>query len=150
MRGAAAPVIAAEGGASLPRAARPVIDGGGGPAAATVWASSLDNAPITSSEHLLVTHLTDVQNNGVRYGDPERRILLGWGGLPHLARRGAAEVSIKVNSGDWRVWRLDTAGRRIARVPSAYDLSTGRLSFTARTDYDPDNATLLYELEWDW
>ena len=147
LRGAAAPVIAAEGGASLPRAARPVIDGGGGPAAATVWASSLDDEPIASSGHLLVTHLTDVQNNGVRYGDPARRILLGWGGLPHLARRGAAEVSLGVGPGDWRVWRLDTAGRRIDRVPSAYDRAEGRLSFTARTDCDPDNATLLYELE---
>ncbi len=154
--GEAGPVIAAEGGASLPaepgsslpRAARPVIDGGGGVAAATVWVSSLDNAPITSSEHLLVTHLTDVQNNGVRYGDPGRRILLGWGGLPHLAQRGAAEVSLEVEPGDWRVWRLDTAGRRVDRVPSAYDRAAGRLSFTARTDYDPDNATLLYELEW--
>ena len=123
-----------------------------GSAAATVWVSSLDNEWITTSEHLLVTHLTDVQNSGVRYGDPARRILLGWGGLPHLARRGAAEVSLDVSPGDspgdWRVWRLDTAGRRIDRVPSAYDRPAGRLSFTARTDYDPDNATLLYELEW--
>ena len=115
-------------------------------AAATVWASSLDNSPISASSHVLVTHLTDVQNSGIRYGDPGLTILLDWGRTPHLARRGAAEVSLTAAPGEWSAWRLDTAGRRLAEVPVSYDADAGRLFFTARTDLDPAAATLFYEL----
>ena len=75
---------------------------------ATVWASSLDGQPLASSSRILVTHLTDVQNSGVRYRDPELTILEDWGGLPHLARNGAADLSLAVADGDWMAWRLDT------------------------------------------
>ena len=33
---------------------------------ATVWVSALDDQPITASNRLLVTHLTDLQNTGIR------------------------------------------------------------------------------------
>ena len=113
---------------------------------ATVWASSLDGQPLPESSRILVTHLTDMQNSGVRYRDPELTILEDWGDLPHLARNGAAEVSLAVADGDWTAWRLDTAGRRLAQIPVSRDSATGRHTFTARTDYDPDAATLFYEL----
>src|SRR5207237_76615 len=32
----------------------------------TVWISALDAAPIATSKRLLVTHLTDLQNTGIR------------------------------------------------------------------------------------
>ena len=119
---------------------------GGNPVAATVWVSSLDGRPIATSSRILVTHLTDVQNSGVRYRDPELTILEDWGGLPHLARNGVAEISLAVTDGDWTAWRLDTAGRRLAQIPVVRDPATGRLAFTARTDYDSDAATLFYEI----
>ena len=68
----------------------------GGEVAATVWVSSLDGAPIASSSHLLLTHLTDVQNNGIEYADPDLTILLKWGWLPHLMRRGAAHIELSL------------------------------------------------------
>ena len=39
------------------------------PSPATVWASSLDGAPLRVSRRILVTHLTDVQNTGAEYAD---------------------------------------------------------------------------------
>ena len=114
---------------------------------ATVWASSLDGQPLPESSRILVTHLTDVQNSGVRYRDPELTVLEDWGGLPHLARNGAAEIALATADGDWRAWRLNTAGLRLGEIPVERDPATGRLVFTARTDYDPDAATLFYELE---
>ncbi len=115
-------------------------------AAATVWATSLDGEPLATSRHILVTHLTDVQNSGIRYGDPNLTILLDWGKTPHLARRGAADISLAIAPGEWRVWRLDSTGRRLGEVPVAYAAATGRLDFTANTAIDPSAATLLYEL----
>ena len=191
---------------------------GGDAVAATIWVSSLDGVPIASSSHLLLTHLTDVQNNGIEYADPNFTILLKWGWLPHLMRRGTAhiELSLEVrgsaganegaqqssaikgalraneergsalNDGElslppqaatpfaaqrgpslsaqptsslpleerpviggkpaFQVFRLSLSGRRVGEVPADYDPATGRLTFTAHTDYDPAAATYLYEI----
>jgi hypothetical protein len=144
---------------------------GGGPApqdcAATVWVSSLDGEPIATSSHLLLTHLTDIQNSGIEYADAALTTLIRWGGLPHIMRRGAAEVELSLKgeahltprSGDlsgeaalnvgkpaMRVFRLSSSGKRLGEVPATWDAATGRLSFTARTDWDPAAATYLYEI----
>ena len=115
-------------------------------APATVWVSSLDGEPVASSSHLLLTHLTDVQNSGIEYADPALTTLLKWGSLPHLMRRGAAEIGLRSSAADgcWRVYRLSPSGRRMGEVPSAFE--NGTLRFTARTDLDPATATFLYEL----
>ncbi len=113
-------------------------------APATVWASSLDGAPIRSSSRILLTHLTDVQNSGIEYADANLTTLLKWGALPHIMRRGCATVSLAVEPGDWTVWRLSPGGRRLDTVPCAYE--NGRLGFTARTDLDPAAASYLYEI----
>jgi len=123
---------------------------GGIVAPATVWVSSLDGEPIATSRHLLLTHLTDVQNTGIEYADEDRTILLKWGALPHLMRNGAAQIELALaydsDALPPTVWRLDSAGRRVAEIPVVFDPGTGRLSFTARTDYDPASATYLYEI----
>ena len=128
---------------------------------ATVWISSLDGKPIASSSHLLLTHLTDVQNSGIEYADPDLTILLKWGWIPHLMRNGAAEIELTIAGRDgpapqdaathaWHVWRLSPGGRRVgeilATVSRGGDSSPLRLHFTARTDYDPSSATFLYEI----
>ena len=113
-------------------------------APATVWASSLDGKPIADSSRILVTHLTDVQNSDITYADSNLTVLLSWGKLPHLMRRGAAAVSLAAAPGEWTVWRLSPSGRRLGTVPAVY--AGGRLSFTASTDFDPASATYLYEL----
>ncbi len=124
------------------------------PVAATVWASSLDGEPLASSRHILVTHLTDVQNSRMEYADADLKTLINWGGLPHIMRRGAAEISLTleadsacVNSGvAATVYRLSSSGKRLGEVPATWDPATGGLSFTARTDWDPAAATYLYEI----
>ena len=112
---------------------------------ATVWASSLDGKVLEQSAHILVTHLTDLQNSDIRYRDPERTVLEAWGHLPYLMRKGKADVSLKAAPGKWTVKRLDATGRVMGTVPSTY--ADGELRFSARTDHDPSNATYLYELE---
>jgi hypothetical protein len=66
-------------------------------------------------------------------------------------RKGAAVASIALApAGDGAeppvVWRLSPSGGRLGRVPSQFDSGSGILRFTARTDYDPDAATFLYEI----
>lgn len=113
-------------------------------APATVWASSLDGAPLAESSRILVTHLTDVQNSETAYADAELRVLLDWGRLPHLMRNGRAACRLRVADGDWTVYALNADGSHCFVVPSAVE--KGRLSFEAKVDADPTAASYLYEL----
>lgn len=107
--------------------------------------SSLDGAPVARSGRLLLTHVTDVQDEGVTYADEGRKILLKWGRLPHLMRAGRAEVSIRLE-GDAvpRVYALRADGSRRCEVPSTWDGKT--LAFVADTARDSSDATFLYEI----
>jgi hypothetical protein len=118
------------------------IDG----AAATVWASALDGRPIRQSRRLLVTHLTDLQNTGIRYAEPERRTLLDWGRTPYLVRAGRAEVAIALAApATYRVWVLSPGGRRLAELPARVEHA--ELRFTADVAGDTANgARLVYEV----
>lgn len=116
-----------------------------GATAATVWVSALDNEPVASSSRLLLTHLTDVQNSGIRYAQRSRKTLLAWGGLPHLMRTGKAEIRLAVKPAKaYKVYALSAGGRRVAPVETR--VVKGRLAFTAAVDGQPDSATLLYEI----
>jgi hypothetical protein len=113
---------------------------------ATVWVSSLDENPIGASRHLLVTHLTDLQNTGIAYREEGRKTLLQWGHLPYLVRNGEAKVRIRLqNAGRYKVWSLSPGGRRLGLVPM-----TGRsdqLSFTAQVAGTRETgAVMLYEI----
>ena len=137
------------------------------PVAATVWASSLDGEPLASSRHILVTHLTDVQNSRMEYADSDLKTLINWGGLPHIMRNGCAEISLTLEAdsacltgGCVTVYRLSSSGKRLGEVPAEIGPSpeascregereaphSRTLRFTARTDWDPVAATYLYEI----
>jgi hypothetical protein len=111
---------------------------------ATVWASSLDGQPIRRSRHLLITHLTDLQNTGARFADRARTTLLDWGKLPHLVRTGAARITLRIaNPERAKVWALSTGGRRLAQVGSA--LQSGALEVPLDIA-GAEGARILYEV----
>lgn len=110
----------------------------------TLWASSLEAAPLEGASRILLTHLTDVQNTGARFADSAMTVLLDWGGLPHLMRRGRAEVSLALRPGTFTVYVLNEDGSRREVVPSRYE--KGRLSFVADTARNAQKASYLYEI----
>ena len=114
---------------------------------ATVWVSSLDGQPITSSRRLLLTHLTDLQNTDIQYAEEARQTLLDWGRLPHLVRAGKANIRIKIDkAARFQVWALSTSGRRVAQVETTVD--KGYLRFQTDVARDPAaGARMLYEIE---
>lgn len=114
--------------------------------AATVWVSSLDDQPIRNSGHLLVTHLTDLQNTGIHYAEHARKTLLEWGKLPYLVRAGQAEVRLQLEQpAVYQVWALGTNGTHLAEVPSQAAGNT--LTFTADVaGYGGHGAVLSYEI----
>ncbi|MCR5751745.1 MAG: hypothetical protein K6G91_07275, partial [Kiritimatiellae bacterium] len=112
-------------------------------AAATVWASSLDGLPLRTSRHILLTHLTDVQNTNITYADDTLTTVLSWGRLPHLMRSGAAHVHLRVARGTFTVHALASDGERLRAVPASF--VDGALSFTADVAATAE-ATWLYEI----
>jgi hypothetical protein len=113
-------------------------------AAATVWVSSLDGQPIASSRRLLVTHLTDLQNTGTRYGDRRRQLLVDWGRLPHLVRAGRANVTLRLEHPEQaQVYALAVNGRRVEELPAA--VAAGALSIPLSVSA-AGKARMLYEV----
>ncbi len=111
---------------------------------ATVFATSLDGAPLETSSRILVTHLTDAQAEGNVYAGRVRDTLLRWGKGRTLVRNGAARVSLALDHPEsCEVWGLATDGARMERVPATAE--NGRLSFTADVD-SGRGARLFYEI----
>ncbi len=114
-----------------------------GGAAATVWATSLDEAPVSSSRRILITHITDVQGSGTKFAGTDRKILLKFG-RGSLVRNGTARISLALsNPESFRVYELETSGRRLGTLPS--EVRSGRLEFTASVP-GPHGARILYEI----
>jgi hypothetical protein len=110
---------------------------------ATAWVSSLDGLPIATSRRLLITHLTDLQNTGVKYADRARTTLLEWGGTPHLLRNGAATVTLKRGAGKAAAWALSTGGKRLAALPVRIAGDTITLDLAVKGDA---GARMIYEV----
>ena len=141
---------------------------------ATVFATSLDGAPLAESRRILVTHLTDCRARGFATTDELGSIILRWNGagdpngtMPLFLKEGTAQIELALaaphlsansanlangangvngaNPAEWRVHALGTDGRRECEVPCAFDPATGRLRFTASVR-QPFGGCMLYEL----
>lgn len=115
-------------------------------ARATAWITSIDKRPISQSTRMLLVHLTDVQNTGATYEDPTREVLTAIGTLPHLAKVGELDVTIKMQTTtNAKVYRLNSAGVRIGSV--SYTKTSTSISFKATTrDPASGTATFYYEI----
>jgi hypothetical protein len=112
---------------------------------ATVWVSSVDGRPIAESRRLIITHLTDLQNSGARFGERARQTLHEWGGMPHLVRAGAATVTIRLaGASRAKVHGLSTSGRRTGEVEAT--VRAGELVVPLDIE-GPEGARMIYEVE---
>jgi len=114
---------------------------------ATVWVSSLDEAPIAGAGRLLIAHLTDLQNTGAKFGERARQTLLAWGETPHLVRAGRATVRIgREARGDARVYAITTGGRRLGEVQASWDGDVLVIPLDVRGE---EGARVMYEVSFE-
>ena len=115
-------------------------------AEATVWASALDEKPLASSDRILLTHLTDLKTDGIRFMDDTCRVLQSWGAAKDLiVRRGTADVSLALaEPAAYDVWALATDGVRTERLPT--QVADGALRFAADVRAADGKARFLYEI----
>ena len=111
-------------------------------APAAVWASSLDGKPVAESAHVLLTHVTDIQDTGTVYADHAKTILCKWGKLPHMMHKGTAKIRVRTAAD--KVYAVGADGSRRGEI--AAERQGDELVFTADTARDPKSATYLYEL----
>lgn len=110
--------------------------------ATVVCVSALDGKKLQESKHLIVFHLTDIQNTDTTYRDRQHRVLTDWGKLPLLVRKDTAYIALKSDCAA-SIYRIDLTGKRCGQVKSNY--SKGWLSFTAPIKFNNGNY-LVYEI----
>ncbi|MPN34352.1 hypothetical protein SDC9_181845 [bioreactor metagenome] len=103
---------------------------------------SVDGRPLAEASRLLLLHLTDSQRNKVKFSGEAMTQLESWGELPHLARRGEAEIMLKT-PGNYKLYPVDTAGKRLTEIPLTRDGNS--LRFPAKV-FTPDGPVFAYEL----
>jgi len=81
-----------------------------------VCLSSLDGLELEKSKHMLLLHLTDIQNNKIKFRDKQRTIMEKWGELPLLLRKGTATASLTLK-GDYTVQALHLNGKPAMDIP---------------------------------
>jgi hypothetical protein len=111
--------------------------------ACTVFVSAVDNQPIEKSRRLLLMHLTDVQNNKIKF-NKDLTIWEEVGQLPHLVRQGKATVTLRVDGKKKvQVWAVDLAGVRKKQI--AITQTESAVTIPAET-ISPDGTFLAYEI----
>ncbi len=112
---------------------------------ASIYLTTVDKKPLTTSRRMLLAHLTDVQNTGATFSGQERGTLTSWGTLPHLVKSGAASVTVKAQYPTYmRVYRLDLAGHRTATVP--FTRTSNSITFDVNTRDASGNGGIYYEI----
>lgn len=111
---------------------------------ATVAAIAVDDRPLAESGRILILHVTDVRNEGIKYGSKERKVILEndmKGQL--LARRGVVDFTARVGGEGWKLFALDFNGKRIGEVP----FTAGEKGISFQSDTFRGNAVVFaYEL----
>ena len=101
----------------------------------TIALMSLDGKTLTESRKILLVQLSDLSNNGVRFEDQSRRVLLSWGSLPQMLERKSAEMVLALPQ-KMRIVSLELDGTPAEReIPAEY--RDGKLHFRAATDFLP-------------
>ncbi|PAW79801.1 MAG: hypothetical protein B9S32_00290 [Verrucomicrobia bacterium Tous-C9LFEB] len=112
----------------------------------TLYVVSVDGKPLAQSDRILMLHLTDSLNSQIRFADATRRLLLHYGSLPHLVRRGSVDVKFKladVGKKTWKVWQVNPMGERVKE--QSLQVQGGDLTLHLETVLENETC-LAYEL----
>lgn len=107
-----------------------------------VLVASRDDRPLTESKRILILHLTNLKNTGMRFSNPDMSVLERYGTTPLLMRRGETEIALNCSAGR-RLFACSFNGKRKFEVKTIY--RNGRLCFTAK-NLTPLGAVAVYEL----
>lgn len=103
----------------------------------------VDTERIDTARRLTLMHLTNTQATGMKFGNDRFDRLEEWGRTPFLARHGSARITLNL-PGEWEIHALDTAGKRLAKLPQTHQADG---SITLELDnFRYSEAVFAYEL----
>ena len=92
---------------------------------------------------MLLLHLTDTQATKAKFSSTKMNRLEKWGVPPFLAARGEAKITIDLEPENYRLFAVDTAGKRLQEIK--FSGKDNKISFTARV-FNKFGQVLAYEL----
>ncbi|WP_269538675.1 hypothetical protein [Cerasicoccus fimbriatus] len=120
-----------------------VRDVTGGPT--SVFVGALDQKPLAESDHLLVFHLTNVLNEGMKFGEEGMYQIIDLGSPNKLVKRGSATITVPNQASKPQVFAINLSGERIGSVTFELD-ANNNIVFQAETLPESRPATLAYEI----
>lgn len=109
-----------------------------------IYIASADGKPLKVSRRVLILHLTDVQNTGMRFKTDKRQILTDIGTMPLLARDGKAALSFQSEHASQLIaFAIDCSGRRLMPIKLNSDGNIIHMDLSVR---QADQMVLAYEL----
>ena len=102
---------------------------------ASLFVTSLDGLPISTSSHLLIGMAADAQNTGMTFTDSSRKTILTGGDYPIQTQDCTATLTIQSNKPQsWNVYRLQRNGLRVCKEsPINIDVDSEKISLSLRT-----------------
>jgi hypothetical protein len=110
---------------------------------AAITVISLDGAPIESSQHLLISAVGKVENQGMVWNESRTSVGRDWGKGPVMAEGISARIFLPASLMGGMTYALDGGGARVTLIP--YREEAGRAVF----DLGPQRKTLWYEVSLD-
>lgn len=110
-----------------------------------VFVTSRDGQPLLCSRRILLLHLTENKNSGMRFSNEGRKVLLDWGKLPLLVRNGTVRATLCGDYRKYRLYAVGVSGQRMFRITPV--LNDGKvLMFDMEVHKNPKLPALVYEL----
>ena len=108
---------------------------------AAILAASCRKEELATSRRILILHLTDCLNSGLRFTSGDRQSVDRFGGLPVLVRKGSVDLTLRSRlQGNAVLYPLDLSGKRIGKLP--VEQNAGKLKF----HLDNSRGIFAYEL----
>ncbi len=102
-----------------------------------------DDQPLAASKRILLLHLTNTRNTGMKLRNAEGSIVDDWGKLPQLARKGSAQITLNASLEGYKLFALDFVGTRCEEI--RLERENGRSRFRLETVYGGE-PRFAYEL----
>lgn len=102
--------------------------------------SSLTDDPISTSAHMLLTTIGRARNTGAQF-DGEKMIDVGH--APIVSEVIQADIAIKTNQPDLRVWGINAEGYYVGKLPTTYE--DGWLKFHVGANFPASHYLIMAE-----
>ena len=109
----------------------------------SIFLTSLDGQNLVDSQRMLILHLSDIKNTGMRFADTRKTVIYDMGHLPLLLRKATAEILLDINPNEWICYALSLNGKRMGEIKITQSGKHGKIVLNTCGKFAP---TLAYEL----